>query len=143
MGACGSTTKKPQTTTKEFDNIVTQKAPVKAPVNRTATSTATPAKVTKADVKFSAELVFYLNTRKVVVKDAQPQETLISYLRRSGLTGTKLGCGEGGCGACTVMVQQKNFGTGKIENRSVNACLAPLCSCSIVCRHYHVCVHFR
>ena len=43
-----------------------------------------------------------------------------------GLTGTKLGCGEGGCGACTVMVS--NMHEGKLLHRAVNACLAPLYS---------------
>lgn len=41
-----------------------------------------------------------------------------------GLTGTKLGCGEGGCGACTVMVS--HWDGAKIVHRSVNACLCPL-----------------
>ena len=41
-----------------------------------------------------------------------------------GLTGTKLGCGEGGCGACTVMVS--SWEGGSILHRAVNACLCPL-----------------
>ena len=37
--------------------------------------------------------------------DAAPDETLLSVLRdRLELTGTKYGCGEGQCGACTVLV---------------------------------------
>tara|TARA_B100000029_G_scaffold201920_1_gene200135 strand:- start:3539 stop:4126 length:588 start_codon:yes stop_codon:yes gene_type:complete len=37
--------------------------------------------------------------------DVEPQETLASTLRyKLGLTGTKLGCNRGECGACTVLV---------------------------------------
>jgi aerobic-type carbon monoxide dehydrogenase small subunit (CoxS/CutS family) len=37
--------------------------------------------------------------------DAPPEETLLSVLRnRLDLTGTKYGCGEGQCGACTVLL---------------------------------------
>ncbi|KAH9302062.1 hypothetical protein KI387_013645, partial [Taxus chinensis] len=45
-----------------------------------------------------------------------------------GLTGTKLGCGEGGCGACTVMVSHYDPLRRKSIHCAVNACLAPLYS---------------
>lgn len=73
-------------------------------------------------------LRFYLNGTKVVLDDADPEVTLLEYLRGVGLTGTKLGCAEGGCGACTVVVSQFNPTTKKIYHASVNACLAPLVS---------------
>ena len=72
-------------------------------------------------------IIFYLNGNRTVVKDAQPRMTLIEYLRSVQLlTGTKLGCGEGGCGACTVTISRYEQGTA--VHRGVNACLAPLCS---------------
>lgn len=43
-----------------------------------------------------------------------------------GLTGSKLGCAEGGCGACTVLISMKERGSEKIKHISVNACLMPV-----------------
>lgn len=42
------------------------------------------------------------------------------------LTGSKLGCAEGGCGACTVMVSRYDAALGKVLHYSVNACLMPV-----------------
>uniref|UniRef100_A0A8D0ANI5 Xanthine dehydrogenase n=1 Tax=Sander lucioperca TaxID=283035 RepID=A0A8D0ANI5_SANLU len=59
--------------------------------------------------------------------------TLLTYLRRKlGLTGTKLGCAEGGCGACTVMLSRYQTHTQQLLHYAVNACLAPLCSLHLV-----------
>lgn len=44
------------------------------------------------------------------------------------LCGTKLGCGEGGCGACTVMVSKIDRTNNSINNFAVNACLMPVCA---------------
>jgi aerobic-type carbon monoxide dehydrogenase small subunit (CoxS/CutS family) len=49
--------------------------------------------------------------------DAPPDESLLSVLRNSlQLTGTKYGCGEGQCGACTVL----------IDGRPVRSCRTPV-----------------
>uniref|UniRef100_A0A673LCF9 Xanthine dehydrogenase/oxidase n=1 Tax=Sinocyclocheilus rhinocerous TaxID=307959 RepID=A0A673LCF9_9TELE len=75
------------------------------------------------------DLVFFVNGKKITEKNAEPEITLLTYLRRSlGLTGTKLGCAEGGCGACTVMVSKYHPHQNRIIHHAVNACLAPLCS---------------
>ena len=58
---------------------------------------------------------------------ARPDQTLLTFLREvMGLTGSKLGCAEGGCGACTVMVSRFDASLGKVLHYSVNACLMPV-----------------
>lgn len=54
---------------------------------------------------YDDRLTFYLNGTRVTLDSFDPEITLLEYLRGIGLTGTKLGCGEGGCGACTVVGQ--------------------------------------
>jgi xanthine dehydrogenase/oxidase len=78
--------------------------------------------------KFEDTIKFFLNGTRVVLDEIDPEVTVLEYLRGIGLTGTKLGCGEGGCGACTIVVSQYNPTTKKIYHASVNACLAPLAS---------------
>ncbi|CAG9858905.1 unnamed protein product [Phyllotreta striolata] len=74
-------------------------------------------------------LVFFVNGKKIVDDNVDPELTLLQYLRNKlRLCGTKLGCGEGGCGACTVMVSRYDRTKNKVIHIPVNACLAPICS---------------
>jgi xanthine dehydrogenase small subunit len=64
---------------------------------------------------------FTLNGRPVEARDIPPTTTLLEHLRASGLTGTKEGCAEGDCGACTVAwIEPTPDGPAL---RSVNSCL--------------------
>jgi len=59
---------------------------------------------------------FTLNGKRTRI-DAHPMKRLLDVLREDcSLTGTKEGCGEGECGACTVLV----------DGAAVNSCLVPL-----------------
>uniref|UniRef100_A0A3Q3WWD0 Uncharacterized protein n=1 Tax=Mola mola TaxID=94237 RepID=A0A3Q3WWD0_MOLML len=75
----------------------------------------------------SNQLIFFINGKKVVDKNADPEEVLLGFLRRKvGLTGTKYGCGSGGCGACTVMVSRYDRNQSKVVHFAANACLLPV-----------------
>lgn len=69
---------------------------------------------------------FTLNGRSVRVSDVSPNTTLLEYLRNSGLTGTKEGCAEGDCGACSVALVERDS-DGQAAYRAVNSCLMPIC----------------
>lgn len=74
-------------------------------------------------------LEFYLNGTRIKLHNPNPQWTLLDFIRsQDGLKGTKLGCGEGGCGACTVVLQTSNkfSESRRIKHIAVNACLFPL-----------------
>eukprot|EP01025_Chloroclados_australasicus_P069604 TRINITY_DN9842_c1_g1_i4.p1 TRINITY_DN9842_c1_g1~~TRINITY_DN9842_c1_g1_i4.p1 ORF type:complete len:160 (-),score=10.05 TRINITY_DN9842_c1_g1_i4:72-551(-) len=81
-------------------------------------------------------LEFFVNNTKVVIssKDVTPTTTLSTYLRQKlHITSTKVGCEEGSCGACTVLVQKYDKVLEKVVTRSVNACLCLLPSVHNCC----------
>jgi carbon-monoxide dehydrogenase small subunit len=62
------------------------------------------------------KIAFVLNGNKIEI-EVEPHWTLLHLLRESlELSGTKPGCGEGECGACTVLV----------NNKAVNSCIYPV-----------------
>jgi xanthine dehydrogenase small subunit len=75
-----------------------------------------------AAVKTRNEIRFLLNGEAVALSKVAPDETLLDYLRlRRSLRGSKEGCAEGDCGACTVLVGRLTG--GELAYESVNACI--------------------
>ncbi|XP_058820273.1 xanthine dehydrogenase [Topomyia yanbarensis] len=81
------------------------------------------------EFKEQQALIFFVNGKKIIDPKPDPECTLLTYLRdKLRLCGTKLGCGEGGCGACTVMISKIDRSTNRILHVAANACLTPVCS---------------
>ncbi|MCT7354573.1 FAD binding domain-containing protein [Streptomyces sp. 15-116A] len=66
-----------------------------------------------------------VNGEETPISPAAPHTTTLDFLRDRGLTGTKEGCAEGECGACSVLVARP--GVNKPTDWvAVNACLVPV-----------------
>lgn len=70
-----------------------------------------------------SEITFLLNGDVCRVADIDPTTTLLNFLRREKLlTGSKEGCGEGDCGACTVVIGEPDQ-EGRLFYKAVNGCI--------------------
>ncbi|OMO91111.1 Aldehyde oxidase/xanthine dehydrogenase, a/b hammerhead, partial [Corchorus capsularis] len=80
-------------------------------------------------------LVFAVNGQRFDVSQVDPCTTLLEFLRsQTPFKSVKLSCGEGGCGACSVLLSKYDPVLDQVEDFTVNSCLTLLCSinrCSI------------
>jgi xanthine dehydrogenase molybdopterin binding subunit/xanthine dehydrogenase small subunit len=79
-----------------------------------------------SDLEKAQGFEFLLNGRTVRIQGVSPNTTLLEYLRNNGRTGTKEGCAEGDCGACSVAIVEMTP-DGRAVYRAVNSCLLPVC----------------
>ena len=68
---------------------------------------------------------FILNGHPVRLEGCSPNTTLLTFLRARGHTGSKEGCAEGDCGACSVAVLERDA-HGQATWRAINSCLMPM-----------------
>ncbi|XVE59723.1 hypothetical protein DITRI_Ditri05aG0069300 [Diplodiscus trichospermus] len=80
-------------------------------------------------------LVFAVNGESFELFEVDPSTTLLEFLRsQTSFKSVKLGCGEGGCGACVVLLSKYDPVLDRVEDFTVSSCLTLLCSvngCSI------------
>jgi len=71
----------------------------------------------------SNTIKFILNNKIQEIQDPDPNETILNYIRlKLKKTGTKEGCAEGGCGACTIVIGELK--KNNIVYKSINSCIA-------------------
>lgn len=123
----------PNTILKMLKSLSTNKNPISLFSRQASKCTfndATKAALEMPSFKCDNSIEFLLNGKKVVLKQGEfnPTQPLIEWLRseKVNLKGTKLSCGEGGCGSCTVVLTQYDINKSKYVHRPINSCLMPL-----------------
>ncbi|KAJ4833862.1 aryl-alcohol oxidase 2 [Turnera subulata] len=83
----------------------------------------------------NSNLVFAVNGQRFELSSVEPSTTLLEFLRtQTTFKSVKLSCGEGGCGACVVLLSKYDPETDQVEDFTVSSCLTLLCSvnrCSV------------
>jgi xanthine dehydrogenase small subunit len=67
---------------------------------------------------------FVLDGEVIEISDVDPTRTVMQYLREdAGKVGTKEGCAEGDCGACTVALAEVDLSGKRLQVRAINSCI--------------------
>ncbi|PSS09429.1 Indole-3-acetaldehyde oxidase [Actinidia chinensis var. chinensis] len=90
---------------------------------------------TTSIIRGGDSLVFAVNGERFELSTVHPSTTLLQFLRsQTRFKSVKLSCGEGGCGACVVLLSKYDPVRDEVENFGVSSCLTLVCSvdrCSI------------
>ena len=71
----------------------------------------------------SSTVKFLHNNKILEINNPDPNQTILNYIRTElKKTGTKEGCAEGGCGACTIVIGE--LVNGQIKYSAINSCIA-------------------
>ena len=71
----------------------------------------------------SNKIKFVWENKVYLINNPDPNETILNYVRlKLKKTGTKEGCAEGGCGACTVVLGELE--NNKIIYKAINSCIS-------------------
>ncbi|GJM96864.1 hypothetical protein PR202_ga13736 [Eleusine coracana subsp. coracana] len=84
----------------------------------------------------AATVVLAVNGQRYEAAGVDPSTTLLEFLRtQTPVRGPKLGCGEGGCGACVVLIAKYDPATDEVNEFSASSCLTLLRSvdrCAVI-----------